>query len=353
MSTNRSLILPALISAWLATLAVATYAPAQSVVPSTDTVLHVFQGGNDGALPAGGVVLDAKGNVYGATTYGGNGGTDCLAGSCGTVYELTPPAQPGGAWTETILYNFGGKSHNNDGELPNGGLVMDAVGNLYGVTAYGGAGNCLLLGGDDGCGTVFELSPPSQPGGAWRKVTIYSFQGGTDGDLGIGNLTFDQAGNLYGATEYGGGFGSCNAPFYQNCGTVFELSPPGTQGSAWTEKVLYSFKGGTDGANPNGGLVFDKDGAIYGTTYFGGTVYRTGQLEMACQAAGGVGCGAVFKLETAAGTWNETILYRFQGTPDGSSPQGSLVVGQEGRLYGTTIGGAERNRNNIRANPTE
>jgi len=325
-------------------LGLGSYAAAQSPVPATDTVLHVFQGGRaDGALPAGGVVLDAKGNLYGSTTYGGNGGSACIGGSCGTVFELSPPAQPGGAWVETILYNFTGVTHNQDGELPNGGLVMDATGNLYGVTAYGGTGGCQLLGAVDGCGSVYELSPPNAPGGTWTKTTIYSFQGGTDGDLGIGNLTFDAAGNLYGATEYGGGFGTCNAPFYQNCGTIFKLSPPKTKGGIWTEKVLYSFKGGTDGANPNGGLIFGKDGAIYGTTFFGGGVYLYGQLELGCQGAGGVGCGAVFQLEpsqAADSTWSENVLYRFQGSPeDGAAPSAGLAVDRDGNLYGTTLGG--------------
>ena len=156
--------------------------PAQVDAPPNDTVLHVFQGApNDGILPAGGVVFDAQGNLYGATTYGGNGGSACIGGSCGTVYQLMPPAKPGNPWTENILYNFTGVTNQQDGELPDGGLVIDSAGNLYGVTAYGGTGGCELFGGVDGCGTVYQLTPPSAPGGAWTKTTIYSFQGGTDG----------------------------------------------------------------------------------------------------------------------------------------------------------------------------
>ncbi len=307
---------------------------AQTFAPS-DVVLHVFQGGvSDGALPAGGVVFDAKGNLYGATTYGGSGGSNCIGGSCGTVYELSPPSEPARSWTETILYNFTGVTF-NDGELPNGGPVIDAAGNLYGVTAYGGTGTCMLFGGRDGCGTVYELSPPSQPAGAWTKTTIYSFQGDLDGYLPLGNLTFDHAGNLYGATQYGGGFGSCNAPFYQYCGTVFELSPPKSKGAQWTEKVLYSFKGGADGANPNGGLIFDKYGAIYGTTYFGGNPL--------CTANAGTGCGTVFELRPTGlrpGAWIEGILYMFQtNQPDGAAPVSGLVADVSGNLYGVTPGG--------------
>src|SRR5579872_2181146 len=315
---------------------------AQSDLPPTDTVLDVFQNSpNDGALPAGGVVFDSKGNLYGATTYGGNGGSDCIGGSCGTGYELSPAAEHSGPWTETILYNFRGVSVDNDGELPNGGLVIDDVGNLYGVTAYGGTGNCILFGGRDGCGTVYELSPPSQPAGAWTKTTIYSFQGGLDGYLPLGNLTFDQSGNLYGATQYGGGFGSCNEPFYQYCGTVFELSPPKSKGAQWTEKVLYSFKGVADGANPNGDLIFDKYGAIYGTTYYGGFV-PTGSGMRCLYGATATGCGTVFRLEPAPsvlGAWKETALHRFHTTPDGGGPNGGLVTDLKGDLFGTTVAG--------------
>lgn len=297
---------------------------------------------SDGILPAGGVVFDAKGNLYGATTYGGSGGSDCIGGSCGTVYELSPPALSGGEWTETILYNFSGVNVNNDGELPNGGLVIDAKGNLYGVTAYGGTGDCILFGGRDGCGTVYELSPPSQPGGTWTKTTIYSFQGGSDGYLPIGNLTFDENGNLYGATQYGGGFGSCNAPFYQYCGTIFELNTPPTPTGQWTEKVLYSFKGGSDGANPNGGLTLDKYGAIYGTTFFGGFV-PSGSDSKCWGGSGSVtGCGTVFKLRPSLsdGEWHETVLHRFQNYPsDGAGPNAPLVADPDGDFYGTTVGG--------------
>lgn len=315
-----------------------------SMAAQTETVLHVFQGApNDGIEPAGGVVFDAQGNLYGATTYGGNGGVLCIGGSCGTVYQLIPPAKQGRAWTENILYNFTGVTH-QDGQLPSGGPIIDAGGNLYGVTAYGGTGGCVVVGGLAGCGTVYEVAPPSAPGGEWTKTTIYSFQGGADGYLPIGNLTFDSAGNLYGATSYGGGFGSCNAPFYQNCGTVFELNPPKVKDGVWTERVLYAFKGyagdvsadgGGDGANPNGGLVIDRKGNIYGTTAIGGFLGG-------CVAAIGKGCGTLFELRRSSsqGVWIETILHRFTNYPDdGAGPLGGVVADAKGNLYGSTEGG--------------
>jgi len=235
-------------------------------------VLYSFQGDLDGATPVGAVVFDSRGNLYGATQYGGNDNCSPMA-ACGTVYQLTPQAD--GSWTETVLYVFKGKA-SNDGEYPEGGLIADSAGNLYGTAAYGGTGSCVLLGNTGGCGVVFELSPPQQKGGARTETILYSFQGGNDGYVPWGDLVFDKSGNLYGSTIFGGGQGtSCDA-FYQYCGTVFKLSPPKKQGGKWTEKVLHSFAGVAtgqqtgDGANPNGGLVLDGKGAVYGTTCYGG-----------------------------------------------------------------------------------
>jgi uncharacterized repeat protein (TIGR03803 family) len=324
----------------VAVLLFAGSSASQNYAPANDRVLHVFLGGNnDGIEPVGNVVLDANGNVYGATTFGGNGGTLCFGGSCGTVYQLVPPVTPGSAWTENILYNFTGVNNNQDGELPNGGLAIDPSGNLYGVAAYGGTGGCVLFGGVAGCGIVYQLTPPAAPDGAWTEATIYSFQGGADGQLPSGSLTLDVSGNLYGATTYGGGFGSCNEPYYQNCGTIFELTPPSTRGGAWTEKVLYSFKSGTDGAIPFGGLVLDKHGILYGTTLVGG--------NETCSSSWGVGCGTVFELQPVGarpGAWIETVLYRFRSEgqsdeKDGAGPNPGLVIAADGSLYGTTTGG--------------
>jgi uncharacterized repeat protein (TIGR03803 family) len=325
-----------------------------------EKVLYSFQGGtNDGSVPAGGVVFDKQGNLYGATTDGG------------MVYQLAPPAQQGDPWTETVLYTFKGKQY-NDGDLPNGGLLIDSQGNLYGVTAYGGSGDCVLLGTNVGCGTVYELSSPQQKGDPWTETILYSFPTAKQGYLPNGDLVFDRAGNLYGATEFGGGKGTSCDPYYQYCGAVFELSPPKTKGGEWTEKVLHAFASGTDGANPNGGLVLDGEGNVYGTTYAGGSgdwgtvyelkpptrkggawtekqvhVFTTGNAG-GLPSAGvifdskanlyGTTVGTIFRLappSTKSGRWKETILSTFNNY-EAYDPSGALIFGANGNLYGTT-----------------
>jgi hypothetical protein len=293
-----------------------------------EKALYSFQGSPDAATPAGGVVFDQQGNLYGAAL----GGPQY---SQGTVFQVAPPVKKGDPWTEAVLYVFQGKPL-NDGQIPTGGLVIDSVGNLYGVTGYGGAGGCILLGNPVGCGTVYEMSPPKEKGGKWTETILYSFQGGKDGYFPWGDLVFDSAGNLYGSTYYGGGYGSCNSPFYQYCGTVFRLSPPKTKGGKWTENVLYAFKSGKDGGNPNGGLILDDEGAIYGTTYVGG-------ISTSCVFTEFIGCGTAFKLTPPTkqkGVWRERVLYRFKGNPkDGLHPVVGLTRDRLGWLYGTTIGG--------------
>jgi uncharacterized repeat protein (TIGR03803 family) len=286
-----------------------------------EKVLYSFQGGtNDGASPAGGVVFDEAGNLYGATT---DGGGECPPAQCGIVFQLAPPAKKGDPWTETVLHVFKGDA-SGDGNTPAGSVIMDSAGSLYGTTGYGGTGDCVLLGTKVGCGTVYKLSPPAQKGGAWKETVLYSFPTAKQGYLPNGNLVFDSLGNLYGATMFGGGYGTtCNA-FYQYCGAVFELSPPKKQGAKWTEKVLHGFKGGTDGANPNGGLVFDSKGAIYGTTYGGGFEDLGTVFRLAPPSRKGV-------------NWTEAVLHRFyQKSSDGASPAAGVIFGANGSLYGTT-----------------
>jgi len=298
-----------------------------------EKVLYSFQGGTDGYQPAGGVVFDKQGNLYGATTDGGS--SSCRGPfQCGTVFQLKPPTKSGDPWTETVLYVFKG-SDSNDGASPFGGLIWDQAGNLYGTTGYDGTGDCILLGSRVGCGTVYELSPPTQKGGVWIETVIYNFKGDTDGQLPIGDLVFDKQGNLYGATQYGGGYGSCNPSFYQHCGTIFKLSPPKTKSGKWTEKVLHGFRGGTDGANPNGGLVFDSKGAIYGTTQFGG--FDGG-------VCGPGGCGMVFRLAPAlvGEAWTEEVLDRFDpGESGAAEPLAGVIFDGTGNLFGTTAGGGD------------
>ncbi len=293
-----------------------------------EKVLYSFQGGADsGSVPVGGLVFDKQGNLYGATSNGGE------------VYQLVPPAKNGSAWTENVLYVFQGNTK-GDGAGPSGGLVFDSAGNLYGVTGSGGTGDCVLLGILLGCGTVYELSPPTQLGDPWTEKVLYSFQGGNDGYVPGGSLVFDKDGNLYGATLFGGGEGTtCDSFYGGNCGTVFELSAPQQEGGQWSETVLHSFAGGSDGAVPNGGLVLDAQGRIYGTTTYGG--YEGGNCS---EGDVGIGCGSVFRLApTEKGAWWETLLYVFKDGGDGASPNGNLLLDPEKGLYGTAGGGTEQN----------
>jgi uncharacterized repeat protein (TIGR03803 family) len=310
-------------------LALVIFASNLSAAEWKEKVLYSFQGGNDGAVPAGGVVFDKQGNLYGATTYTSSCPTTF---ECGTVFELSPHQQKDGAWTETTLHLFQGHNQ-NDGGSPEGGVILDANGNVYGTTAYGGSGPCILLGTAVGCGTVYEMVPPKQKGGAWTEKVLYSFRGNKDGQFPWGDLVFDAAGNLYGATQFGGGYGSCDSPYYQHCGTIFELIAPRTKGGKWKEKVLYSFKNGKDGATPNGELVIDRKASIYGTTYSGGKQICTG-------GNGPVGCGVVFELiSRTKGQWTEKVVHSFTGGKDGYRSSAGLVFDSVGNLYGTATAG--------------
>jgi uncharacterized repeat protein (TIGR03803 family) len=271
----------------------------------TETVLHNFGNGTDGAYPSGGLVFDAAGNLYGTTPDGGT--YSCFGGGgCGTVFELTPTA--GGGWAEQVLYSFGSGT---DGTAPYGALVFDAAGDLYGTTSEGGTYSCF---GGGGCGTVFELTPAA--GGSWTEQVLHNFNGVTDGYQPVAGLIFDAAGNLYGTTA-GGGPG----------GTVFELTPTGD--GNWTEEVLHTFGIGTDGAVPTAALVFDAAGNLYGTTYHGGT-------NNSCVYTG---CGTVFELTYSGGTWWYQVLHNFGSGSDGYWPQANLIVDAAGNLYSTTFQG--------------
>ena len=316
----------------LVLLAIAVSLASAASAEWKEKVLYSFQGGaTDGALPAGGVVFDAAGNLYGATTQGFG---LCPPAQCGSVFQLAPPAKQGDPWTETVLHVFTGNS-NGDGDTPAGGLIIDSLGNLYGTTAYGGTGDCILLGTKVGCGTVYEMTPPQTKGGKWTEAVLYSFPTAKQGYLPNGDLVLDTAGNLYGATMFGGGHGTTCDEFYQYCGAVFELSPPKKKGGKWTEKVLHGFKGGTDGANPNGGLVFDIKGAIYGTTFAGGNEN--------CKSDTSVGCGTAFELRppTSNGAlWKEIVIHHFKrDTSDGGNPMAGLRFDGAGDLCGTTLNG--------------
>ena len=276
----------------------------------TETVLYSFQGGADGAYPYGGVIFDETGNLYGTT------------GS--TVFQLRPPVIRGGAWTLDVLHEF--KSLTDDGWNSVAGLVRDLRGNLYGTTEWGGTAHppdCGSL----GCGTVFEVSPPLAPGGAWREQVLHSFTAGTDGFIPFSSVALDASDNLYGTTYSGGTLGG---------GTLFQMTPPTQQGGAWTEAVIHSFNYGyKDGAAPQAGPIMDAAGNLYGTAEFGGDdcYYNTTPY----------GCGVVYKLarpSTAGDAWTEAILYRFTtGDISPKEPQASLLFDSGGNLYGTTTFG--------------
>lgn len=315
----------------------------------TEAILHSFTGGSDGGFPQAGLIFDSKGNLYGTTEFGGTGGGFC--GTCGTAFELTPGVS--GTWTETVLYAFGSTA-SSDGVFPIGPLIFDGKGNLYGAASQGGA-----LGG----GTVFELSPGSS--GTWTEKVLYNFTGGADGGFPYGGgLVFDGSGNLYGTTPSGGKYGF---------GTVFELIPGAT--GTWTEKVLHSFTGGNDGAYPYGStLILDSAGNLYGVAGQGGfhdygVVFKltrgSGWAEKVLYAFPGGAGGSfpegnlvfdsagklygtalyiVFELTpTSSGPWTEKTLHSFTGGSDGADASAGLAFDKAGNLYGTTSsGGAHR-----------
>jgi uncharacterized repeat protein (TIGR03803 family) len=256
--------------------------------------LHLFLTGvHDGQRPQAGVIFDAAGNLYGTTYWGGTY-------DVGTVFELMH--QPNGSWNENRLYSF--SNVGGDGNSPQAGVIFDAAGNLYGTT---------MIGGSDKVGTVYELTP--QADGTWKEEILHSFlNNGTDGFILLAGLVLDHAGNLYGATVQGGP---------SDVGTIFELTP--TAEGPWTEKILYDFNQNGDGNFPYGTLIFDAAGNLYGTTTQGGAY----------------GWGTAFELSpTESGQWVETILYNFNNDGvTGTNPYSKLIFDAKGNLYGTAEGG--------------
>jgi uncharacterized repeat protein (TIGR03803 family) len=260
----------------------------------TETMLHAFTGGSDGAYPVGSLIADKAGNLYGTALDGGMSG--CNGNGCGVAFRISP------AGTETVLHTFGMKA--NDGVNPAAGLITDKKGNLYGTTS-GGGDRCS----PDGCGTVFELTKKG------KENVLYSFADGNDGAIPAAPLVFDKQGNLYGTAEFGGDTGCALGG---GCGTVFKLAPDGAL------TVVHAFNG-SDGDQPQAGLTIDKAGNLYGTTYYGG---GTG--------CSGSGCGTVFEV-TPAGV--ETVLYAFTDMSDGGAPRGGLLLSGKSILYGTAAFG--------------
>lgn len=265
----------------------------------THTVLYSFTGGADGGEPYKGVTLDGKGNIYGTAGVGGLYVGPCIDTGCGVVFKLT---NSGGTWIQTVIHSFTG---GNDGYGPGAGVTIDNHGNVYGMTPTGGA---------NGFGIVYQLMPGAN--GTWTEKIIHTFTGGADGSGGsAGRLVLDPAGNVFGLCTVGGANGA---------GTVFQLTP--TRTGEWSVATLYAFKGEPDSGFPYGALVADAKGNLYGTTYYAGTH----------------DLGTVYKLSLRNGIWTETGLYSFKGGTDGSAPISTLVADAAGNLYGTTSeGGAQ------------
>jgi len=262
------------------------------------TVLHNFTG-PDGAYPIGGLVRDAAGNLYGTTSGGGNTTGLCGARGCGVIFKL----DAGGNFT--LLHEF----NSEDGQGVTGAMILDSAGNLYGVSPYGGltAGECRTT-PLPGCGVVFKVSPKG------RVTVLYAFTGGADGYAPYKGLARDPSGNLYGVTEYGGA--------YDN-GVLFKVDVNGSY------VVLYNFEKSAGGEYPDG-MVRDQAGNLYGTTQFGGITAGV------CATNAEPGCGVVYRFDPAG---RFTVLHRFTGGADGSTPLGGVVIDAEGNLYGTAAAG--------------
>jgi uncharacterized repeat protein (TIGR03803 family) len=291
MKTIRLLFIAML--AAVAGLPAQSYAQGNGAVPVYG-VIHSFTGGKDGIEPEAGLLLSGN-SIYGATYRGGESDT-------GTVFKI------GKTGKETVFTFPGCCGKYPEGGGPEGGLVHDSAGNLYGTTNYGGNGgsNC----GNFGCGTIFQLDATGQ------ETVLHSFVG-TDGHGPRGGLIRDAAGNLYGTALFGGDLSTCGG---LGCGTVFKLDAAGIL------TVLHEFEGGLDGAQPIGNLARDSLGNLYGNTYEGGS--------SDCQ---GPGCGTLFKVDTSG---TETILHVFLSTePFGVIPFSGVIRDRGGNLYGTTSAG--------------
>ena len=324
------------------------------------TILYSFTGGADGGEPYKGVTLDSAGNLYGTAVTGGSGSCE---GGCGVAYKLT---NNGGTWTQTVIHAFNGGEDGSGpgarltvdstgdvyGMAPTGGAF--GAGTIYRIReahpgawkfgvihaftggddgGTGSAGRMILrrghlygaatTGGSFGSGVVYELWPrePGERAGEWHFRTRYSFRGQPDGSFPYGALLFDSSGSLYGTTYYGGTNG---------VGAVYKLSP--STAGEWNESVLYSFKDdGIDGNSPIANLVFGGGSNLYGTT-----------------SEGGLGSGVIFKLSPGSGgDWTETVVHVFQGPPDGGFAYNGMVIDRFGNFYGATVHGGDKDDGSV------
>jgi uncharacterized repeat protein (TIGR03803 family) len=310
----------------------------------TFKVLYKFAGGtSDGENPAGGLITDDAGNLYGTTEGGGTH-------SAGTIFLATTTGK------EHLLYSL----TLTEGIGPVSALARDKSGNLYGTAPFGGSLKCD---GGVGCGTVFKLNP------AGTLKVIHSFQDKADGAAPLARVVLDTPGNIYGTTPAGGIVTCQLGGSYSGCGVVFKFTPGGT------ESELYKFNRSNNGLSPWGGLTMDSEGTLYGTTQGGpgnsgcGTVFKINKnvetilhvfdcsgsegylptagvvLDSAGNIYGttpvggtrcGTQCGTVFKIDMS-GLY--TVLHNFTGKSDGGSPGGELLIDSGGNLYGTTAAG--------------
>lgn len=293
--------------------------PGSVFVPWTETLIYTFSYLPDGFGPSGHLAVDSAGNIYGTTEFGGRS-NGCGAGGlgCGSVYQLT---KSNGSWNRNVLYKFQGVA---DGGQPLGGVILDQSGNLYGTTPESFYGNWC-------CGAVFEVSPS---GSGWTETNLGTFSFATTGENSYARLIFDPAGNLYGVASSGGANGggtvveltpssggwsfnplysfTCTVCTYEsgpygglamdsagnlygttrnegayNMGSVFKLTP---SGGAWIYTDLHDFTGGSDGGLPDGDLLVDSNGNVFGTTYAGG------QTAANCDNSVNYECGVVFEI---------------------------------------------------------
>lgn len=302
--------------------------------------------------PQGGLLEDSAGNFYGTVRGGGAYGV-------GAVIELSPPASSGGAWTVTVLYSF--VPYGSGGYVPVSDLVRDQAGAFYGTTYAGGDATC-------NCGVVYKLVPPTTKGGTWTESQLYAFKGNSDGRLPVtATLALTKSGTLYGVTQRGGTWDS---------GVLYQLTTK--NGISYAEKVLYSFGDLADGSTPSGAILMDSTGNLYGVTSFGGAYAQGTLYKFVPGTNGGLGTesilysfgastttgsypngnlvfdvggdiygvtngggdatgdGVVYMLAPGKTGWTENVLFAFT-TDSGTNPVGGLTWNHKtNQLYGTT-----------------
>ena len=270
-------------------------------------------------VPSGNLASDHNGNIYGTT----QGGGKLDLWRMRHYLQLSP--NPDGSWSESVLYSFCNNVIDGvcaDGSMPKGGVVVDLEGNLYGNTYEGG----IAAGCGGGCGVVFELSPPTMPGGTWTETVLHTFCSNQvnnfciDGAEPFGKLEMDSSGNLFGTASVGG--------LYGIGGLAYEL----VRNASWNFQSIYNFctfpEGLTclDGQSPEAGLIFDASGNLYGTTKYGGARW---------------GAGAVYKLTPGSSGWAESVLITFRAPyKQGNYPLTGVSIDALGNLYGAnSVGG--------------